>query len=148
MLTIILATVIMCQSCYTTQLVSAKSDYLKNWYGVSEANIVKAFGVPDRTVNYEGVGRVLIYEKFTYNTTAYAYGDDVVIGGSTSHQNRSYIEFYMGNNDSCNDVRTNRTKVVSAYDKQATGLTVGLSVGFGVPLLALAILAGLGVLSQ
>ena len=136
---ILFCTIISFESCYTTQYVPAQDDWKKTCIGLSKAQIKEQIGIPNRVVNDKELGEILIYEKFSTETTGYsrtkAYADayagyGVHANGVTTTNDiysttdkRDYIEFYFKEgSDICYNVRTNFTKAITVRDKKSENI--------------------------
>lgn len=81
------------------------------WQGSTYADIVKAYGAPNRSVNDGLGGTIYVYEDIqTEYTTVSSSG---VVNGSIDSKTkmvtiRNFTEFYVDGNDCCYSVRSNR----------------------------------------
>ena len=119
----IIAAVFALSSCSTTRYVSAQDDYNAIWRGHSYAEIINAFGAPDRETADGADGIILVYERTTVTTSTtadgymyrpYFYGP---FGGpwgptirTTTETDKDYVHFYVNKEDKCYAVRTNQMK--------------------------------------
>ena len=87
--------------------VSAETKYNEEWRGRSHADIVLAFGAPDREVSNGADGYILVYEKITQDVRV---SEDLIhVGSSRSYStSTSYIHFYIGGDRLCYNVKTNK----------------------------------------
>ena len=91
--------------------VSAEAQYNEEWRGRSHAEIVLAFGAPDREVSDGSNGCILVYEKVTQDTRV---SEDYVQFGSaksyttSTSYDKSYTHFYIGEDGLCYNVKTNK----------------------------------------
>ncbi|MBR1868852.1 MAG: hypothetical protein IJ799_02160 [Bacteroidales bacterium] len=91
--------------------VSAEAKYNEEWRGRSHADIVLAFGAPDREVSDGADGYILVYEKITQDVRV---SEDLIhVGSSRSYStstsyDKSYIHFYIGGDRLCYNVKTNK----------------------------------------
>lgn len=143
----LVAAVFAFSSCSTTRYVSAQDDYNAMWRGHSYAEIINAYGAPDRETADGADGIILVYERTTVTTSTstdgfyyhspWLYGPYYGPWGptlrTTTTTDNDYVHFYVNNEDKCYAVRTNQMK---ADGKQIdTGLTIAtasLCTLFGV----------------
>ena len=91
--------------------ISAETQYNEEWRGRSHADIVLAFGAPDREVSDGADGYILVYEKITQDVRV---SEDLIqVGSSRSYStstsyDKSYIHFYIGGDRLCYNVKTNK----------------------------------------
>lgn len=117
--------------------------------------IINSFGTPTRITPVGNGVEVLVYENFTRSTiglgniTAYGGYNSVNAYGNTysfTNNNRHYVEFYIGSDGKCYQVKTNaegwekRREKVKMDDDLRNGLLVG--GGTGIVTLLLLLLGG------
>ena len=100
-------------SCSIGRHIPKEAEYNALWKGKSYSEIVMHFGAPDR-VEYDGHrGQILVYEDFTTTTTTDVdthfgmFDPDYTTKVRTD---KRYIHFFMGENDTCYLVKSNRTE--------------------------------------
>lgn len=102
-------------SCTTYQTVtdyryeSAQGDYNNKYRGYTRAQIINDMGAPDRIVPVEGQSVILVYEKYKVRRPVDPLGLGI---GSYSYERDWYIEFYIGNDSKCYNVKTNKLKAI------------------------------------
>ena len=105
-------------SCYTTNTYSYSLEprYNSTYRGDSKMQIINSLGTPTRITSVGNGVEVLVYENFTRSTiglgnaTAYGgYNSVNAYGNSYSftNNNRHYVEFYIGSDGKCYQVKTN-----------------------------------------
>jgi hypothetical protein len=105
--------VICLTSCSIGRGIQKEAEYNALWKGKSYSEIVMHFGAPDR-VEYDGHrGQILVYENFTTTTTTDVdthfgmFDPDYTTKVRTD---KRYIHFFMGEDDTCYLVKSNRTE--------------------------------------
>lgn len=95
----------MLSSCYTTHyyIKQLEEDYNNTYKYCNKEFIIKEHGTPDRITATNDGGEVIIYEKNARHAATAAEGDD----------DRQYLEFYMGSDSRCKEVKTNYTETIS-----------------------------------
>lgn len=112
-------------SCYVTNYVPLQDDYNQAYKGHSANEIITQYGAPDRQTDDGAGGRILIYEKITYNNNAsssynpYSGGYDA---SSSMTTNTTYLQFYVNKDNVCYGVKTNLEKMERHKDKKNTRL--------------------------
>ena len=130
-------------SCYTTTYVSQQPYLQKTYIGATKYTIKQDLGVPTRVVHDNELGEILIYERYTTNTTnhsntsaslqtynniGYATGKSITNEKYRTYEERDYLEFYFKEGcEVCYQVKTNLTDVIHQKNKTATGLLISLS---------------------
>lgn len=101
-------------SCYVTNYVPLQDDYNQAYKGHSANEIITQYGAPDRQTDDGAGGRILIYEKITYNNNAsssynpYSGGYDA---SSSMTTKTTYLQFYVNKDNVCYGVKTNLEKM-------------------------------------
>ena len=109
-------------SCYTTQF-SYETTYVGNIYkealGKSKNEILRIYGVPDRSTDDGAGGEVLIYEKFTQTTTSSSnsssYGGSNTYGGAVYGNNAAVGAVYNRNGQVSSGNARSQTTVNKAF---------------------------------
>lgn len=122
----------MLSSCSTTRFVSAQDDYNSYWTGHSYAEIINAYGAPDRETSDGQDGVILIYEKEITTTVTrsdmfyhyYPFGPSFT---TTTSNAKEYVHFYVNPSKVCYQVKTNSVK--AAGKEVDTVRTVFAAVG-------------------
>ena len=92
-------------SCTAPRYITATPELQSTWIGKTHADIVRAFGAPSRECSDGADGYILIYESFR---TDYDTWLDGSINSSREH--RDFMEFYIGADSVCYDVRSNNKR--------------------------------------
>lgn len=150
-------------SCTTTRYYSLESDYNKEFRNSTKNEIIRACGVPTRTVSMNNGEYVMVYERYaTYtfsnsysrtnanaranansnSTSNYTYANANAYGNSRNYSNsnsqtfdkRYFTEFYMNKYDKCYSVRTTDVYAKQEYDRGSTIAAI-LMVGGSAALL-------------
>lgn len=100
-------------SCATLNNVrtSAEQEYNETWIGKSHAEIVMAYGAPDRIESDGSDGQILVFEKFSkrYDTdvdTHFGMFDPECT--TRVSEEKSYVHFFLRADGTCYLVRTNQ----------------------------------------
>lgn len=105
-------------SCSTTRYVSVEGEYNDMWRGHTYAEVIKAYGAPDRETADGAGGIILIYERTTVTTSTtsdgyyrpyYYYPWGPTLRTTTSTE-KDYVHFYIDKEDKCYQVKTNQVK--------------------------------------
>ena len=140
-------------SCYTTNTYSYSLEprYNSMYRGDSKMQIINSLGTPTRITSVGNGVEVLIYENFTRSTiglgnaTAYGgYNSVNAYGNSYSFTNndRHYVEFYIGSDGKCYQVKTNAKGYENRKEKvkMDNDLRNGLLIGGGTALVTFLLL--------
>lgn len=113
-------------SCTTTRYVSQEPEWKSLSVGMSHASIVSALGAPDRETTDGRGGKILIYEDYSQTTRGYQanYGY-FSVPTSTTTLNTSYLQFFIGSDNICYDVKTNYTEKQQEFSFGKTLLLIG-----------------------
>lgn len=118
----LVAVPVLFSSCSVTNYVPAQADYNAYWAGRSYADIIKAYGAPDRETSDGSDGVILVYERSFVTTTTepdypfygpYHYYRPWGFGPSirtTTATTNDYVHFYITADNVCYQVRTNQMK--------------------------------------
>ena len=143
-----LALTLMLTSCYTTYTVSQQPELSKLYVGSTHQSIVSRLGAPDRQTPDGAGGTILIYENITSQSIATAHNVNYYTGtytpGVRTTSHTDYIHIYINSQGKCYNVKTNKTKIVSEYDRKATLWTVFGTIGAFVLATVILIAAGSG----
>lgn len=123
----IVLTALFSTSCRTTYNVSLQPELENLLIGRTYAEIVDAFGAPDRTTPDGRGGQIIVYEDIQLQTngTINPWTKSVSLATESS---KGFIHIYITDMDVCYQVKTNREKEVSEFSK---GKTIGLVAGVG-----------------
>ena len=141
----LLVSVFMCSlltSCYTTNMYSYSLEpkYNSIYRGDTKMQIINSVGTPSRITPVGNGVEILVYENITRSTiglgnaTAYGGYNSVNAYGNTysfTNNNRHYVEFYIGSDGKCYQVKTNakgwekRREKVKMDDNLRNGLLIG-----------------------
>ena len=123
----IVLTALFSTSCRTTYNVSLQPDLENLLIGRTYAEIVDAFGAPDRMTPDGRGGQIIVYEDIQLQTngTINPWTKSVSLATESS---KGFIHMYITDMDVCYQVKTNREKKVSEFSK---GKTIGLVAGVG-----------------
>lgn len=123
----IVLTALFSTSCRTTYNVSLQPELENLLIGRTYAEIVDAFGAPDRTTPDGRGGQIIVYEdiRLQTNGTINPWTKSVSLATESS---KGFIHIYITDMDVCYQVKTNREKEVSEFSK---GKTIGLVAGVG-----------------
>lgn len=120
-------------SCSMTEMVSIEPAANAMWVGKSHADIIKAYGAPDREVSDGQKGVILVYENTTTTVNTYQTGpsyyglygfyyhvmdpfpNDVITEAETK---TDYAHFYIDSHEKCYKVETNLEKEVPKHQKK------------------------------
>ena len=114
-------------SCRTTYNVSLQPELENLLVGRTYAEIVDAFGAPDRTTPDGRGGQIIVYEDVRLRTDGSVNPWTRSISLATE-SSKGFMHMYLTDSDVCYQVRTNREKEVSEFSK---GKTIGLIAGVG-----------------
>ena len=114
-------------SCRTTYNVSLQPELEDLLVGRTYAEIIDAFGAPDRTTPDGRGGQIIVYEDVCLHTngTVNSWTRSISLATESS---KGFTHMYMTDSDVCYQVRTNREKEVSKF---SLGKTIGLVAGLG-----------------
>ena len=129
-------------SCYTTNTYSYSLEpkYNSMYRGDTKMQIINNIGTPTRITSVGNGVEILVYENFTRSTiglgnaTAYGGYNSVNAYGNSysfSNNNRHHVEFYIGSDGKCYQVKTNakgfekRREKVKMNDDLRNGLLIG-----------------------
>lgn len=123
----IVLTALFSTSCRTTYNVSLQPELENLLIGRTYAEIIDAFGAPDRTTPDGRGGQIIVYEDIQLQTngTINPWTKSVSLATESS---KGFIHIYITDMDVCYQVKTNREKEVSEFSK---GKTIGLVAGVG-----------------
>lgn len=114
-LLLVVATSLSLTSCTTYQTVtdyryeSAQNDYNNKYRGYTRTQIINDMGAPNRIVPVEGQSVILVYEEYKVRRPVDPLGLGI---GSYSYERDWYIEFYIGSDSKCYNVKTNKLKAI------------------------------------
>ena len=118
---------------------SAEEEYNQAWTGRSHAEIVQAFGAPDRVESDGRDGRILVYETVTTTTrsdvdTHFGMFDPDVT--TTMSTDKRYTHFFLGPDGLCYLVRSNTHMPGSRFRSRALrNISVWWGISSGAALL-------------
>lgn len=105
-------------ACATVNLVSVEPEFNDMWVGHEHAELIKAYGAPDREVSDGEGGVILVYERTTVSTSTqsdspffyhYPFGPTF---RTTTRTDRDYVHFYVNASGLCYQVKTNQMRPV------------------------------------
>lgn len=126
---------VLLSSCVTTYQVSLKEDLCKQFVGVTHNEIVRQMGAPNRQLPDGTGGTILIYEETIQHSVATASNVNPIARtytpSVTTSSHTSYVQFYINRNNTCYDVNTNKTKIITEQNPKAKkrGIIAGSILG-------------------
>jgi hypothetical protein len=115
---LVVLSAILLQSCYTTQFTYV-GNVLDDAIGKDKNQILRIFGVPDRTMDDGKEGTILIYENFSKTTissaTAYGQGNSQSRGSVTYGYGNIYSNSNTNSSARVNTYRVSQTYTTKTY---------------------------------
>ena len=117
--------IILISGCYTIK-VTPIADVMNNELGLTENNIVLKYGAPSRTTDDGAGGKILVYEKTSYQTKTNYYRapnyNTILLPTATSSSNtneiKMYINFFINKDGIVYNWRTNYPDIREKIPKQ------------------------------
>ena len=125
------AALVALSSCSVLKTYPVEQKYNEEWKGRSHSDIVKRFGAPDRVESDGSGGQILIYEKVSTTATTDVdthfgmFDPDYTTKVQT---NKSYIHFFVGPDNICYHIKSNRT-IFDPQSKAKAKTTLGICAG-------------------
>ena len=125
------AALVALSSCSVLKTYPVEQKYNEEWKGRSHSDIVKRFGAPDRVESDGSGGQILIYEKVSTTATTDVdthfgmFDPDYTTKVQT---NKSYIHFFVGPDNICYYIKSNRT-IFDPQSKAKAKTTLGICAG-------------------
>ena len=125
------AALVALSSCSVLKTYPVEQKYNEEWKGRSHSDIVKRFGAPDRVESDGSGGQILIYENVSTTTTTDVdthfgmFDPDYTTKVQT---NKSYIHFFVGPDNICYHIKSNRT-IFDPQSKAKAKTTLGICAG-------------------